>query len=87
VFLTEDSEVFAIDDTCTHRDGSLAEGWLEGCHVECPLHASRSDLRTGRVDAPPAKVGTRTYAVNIVGDDVCVTVSSVVPSLPPGVSV
>lgn len=53
VFHTEDGEVFAIDDTCSHQDASLADGWLEGCDVECPLHASRFNLRTGAVDAPP----------------------------------
>ena len=47
-----DGELFAIDDTCTHQDASLADGWLEGCEVECPLHASRFDLRTGGVRAP-----------------------------------
>jgi 3-phenylpropionate/trans-cinnamate dioxygenase ferredoxin subunit len=65
VFHTEDGEVFAIDDTCTHQDASLADGWLEGCEVECPLHASRFDLRTGAVDAPPAKVGVRTHPVTV----------------------
>ena len=54
---TDDGAVYAIDDTCTHQDASLADGWLEGCAVECPLHASRFDLRTGAVDAPPAKAG------------------------------
>ena len=55
VFHTDDGEVYAIDDTCTHQDASLADGWLEGCLVECPLHASSFDLRTGEVDQPPAK--------------------------------
>ena len=67
VFHTEDGEVFAIDDTCSHQDASLADGWLEGCEVECPLHASRFDLRTGAVDAPPAKRPVRTHAVVIDG--------------------
>ena len=40
VFHTEEGELFAIDDTCTHQDASLADGWVEGCEVECPLHAS-----------------------------------------------
>ena len=40
VFNTEDGELYAIDDTCTHQDASLADGWLEGCFVECPLHAA-----------------------------------------------
>ena len=67
---TEDGTVFAIDDTCTHQDASLADGWLEGCEVECPLHASRFDLRTGAVDAPPAKVAIRTHQVAIVDDQI-----------------
>jgi 3-phenylpropionate/trans-cinnamate dioxygenase ferredoxin component len=63
---TDDGTVYAIDDTCTHQDASLADGWLEGCAVECPLHASRFDLRTGAVDAPPAKLGVRTHKVSVV---------------------
>jgi 3-phenylpropionate/trans-cinnamate dioxygenase ferredoxin subunit len=63
---TDDGSVYAIDDTCTHQDASLADGWLEGCVVECPLHASRFDLRTGAVDAPPAKAGVGTHAVTII---------------------
>ena len=47
-----DGELFAIDDTCTHQDASLSEGWLEDCMIECPLHAASFDLRTGRHRAP-----------------------------------
>ncbi|MDQ4053167.1 MAG: bifunctional 3-phenylpropionate/cinnamic acid dioxygenase ferredoxin subunit [Actinomycetota bacterium] len=86
VFHTDDGELFAIDDTCTHQDASLADGWLEGCEVECPLHASRFDLRTGRVDAPPAKKPVRTHAVHVEGDTVYVTLSELEPNLPPGLS-
>ncbi len=84
VFHTDDGEVFAIDDTCTHQDASLADGWLEGAEVECPLHASRFDLRTGAVDEPPAKRGVRTHRVSIVDGDIYVTLSDAVPNLPPG---
>ena len=87
LFHTDDGEVFAIDDTCTHQDASLADGWLEGCAVECPLHASTFDLRTGAVDAPPARHGVRTHAVTVSEDgDVWVELSTEVPRLPPGVS-
>ena len=75
VFHTDDGELFAIDDTCTHQDASLADVWLEGCEVECPLHASRFDLRTGTVDAPPAKLPVRTHAV-VVTDGVIHVVAS-----------
>ena len=62
-----DGEYFAIDDTCTHQDASLADGWLDGCAIECPLHSSCFDLRTGRPSAPPAKVAVRTHQV-VVSD-------------------
>lgn len=63
VFCTDDGELFAVDDTCTHQDASLADGWLEGCRVECPLHASTFDLRTGVPSGPPAKRPVRTHRV------------------------
>ena len=85
VFHTDDGDIYAIDDTCTHQDASLADGWLEGCEVECPLHASRFDLRTGAVDAPPAKKPVRTHEVSVDGGDVYITLSDAAPNLPPGV--
>ena len=86
IFHTEDGQVFAIDDTCTHQDASLADGWLEGCEVECPLHASRFDLRTGQVDAPPAKNPVRTHRVEVTDGMVHIALSDEPPNLPPGVS-
>jgi 3-phenylpropionate/trans-cinnamate dioxygenase ferredoxin component len=64
-----DGELFAIDDTCTHQDASLADGWVEGCAVECPLHAACFDLRTGMPSGPPAKLPVRTHEV-VVEDGV-----------------
>jgi 3-phenylpropionate/trans-cinnamate dioxygenase ferredoxin component len=81
-----DGELFAIDDTCTHQDASLSEGWLEGCLIECPLHASCFDLRTGEVDQPPAKRPVRTHRVEVVDGVIFVELSSVAPNLPPGVT-
>jgi 3-phenylpropionate/trans-cinnamate dioxygenase ferredoxin subunit len=86
VFHTVDGEVFAVDDTCTHQDASLADGWIEGCEVECPLHASRFDLRTGQVDAPPAKRRIRTHRVQVDEGHIYVELSTLAPNLPPGVS-
>src|SRR4051812_40316889 len=68
VFHTEDG-FFAIDDTCSHQDASLADGWIEGCFVECPLHAALFDLRTGIPACLPAKEPVRTYSV-VVDDGV-----------------
>jgi 3-phenylpropionate/trans-cinnamate dioxygenase ferredoxin component len=61
-----DGKLYAIDDTCTHQDASLADGWLEGCVVECPLHGSCFDLRTGQVSGPPAKRPVRTHRVVVL---------------------
>ena len=85
IFRTEDDEVFAIDDTCTHQDASLADGWLEGCEVECPLHASKFNLKTGNADAPPAKRPVRTHQVTVDEETVFITLSDEAPNLPPGV--
>lgn len=60
-----DGELYAIDDTCTHQDASLADGWLEGCFIECPLHASTFDLRTGAATGPPARRPVRTHRVSV----------------------
>jgi 3-phenylpropionate/trans-cinnamate dioxygenase ferredoxin subunit len=61
-----DGEFHAVDDTCTHQDTSLSEGWLEGCEIECPLHTSRFDLRTGQPNSPPATRALRTHQVQVI---------------------
>ncbi|MGW0573491.1 bifunctional 3-phenylpropionate/cinnamic acid dioxygenase ferredoxin subunit [Streptomyces tauricus] len=60
-----DGELYAIDDTCTHQDASLSEGWLEGCLIECPLHAASFDLRTGAPTCLPAHRAVRTHRVTV----------------------
>ncbi|MCX3290400.1 non-heme iron oxygenase ferredoxin subunit [Streptomyces europaeiscabiei] len=49
-----DDSVYALDDTCTHEDASLADGWVEGGFVECPLHSSKFCLKNGEVQGLPA---------------------------------
>ena len=63
-------QFFAIDDTCTHRGGSLSAGAIDGDQVVCPLHSACFNLRTGEVVSPPAAEEVATYQVCIVGDDV-----------------
>jgi 3-phenylpropionate/trans-cinnamate dioxygenase ferredoxin component len=78
VVRTEDGEVHAIGDTCTHADVSLAEGEVEDCSIECWLHGSRFDLRTGRPTALPAIRPVPVYPVTVEGDDVFVDVTTTV---------
>ncbi|MGB7817391.1 MAG: non-heme iron oxygenase ferredoxin subunit [Ornithinibacter sp.] len=72
---TDAGEVHCVDDTCTHANVSLAEGELDDCTLECWLHGSRFDLRTGEPSGPPAIVPIAVHTVRIEGDDVLVALS------------
>ena len=63
-------EVFAISDVCSHADVSLSEGDVEDGTVECWLHGSRFELRTGKPCGLPATKPVATYQVVVEGDDV-----------------
>ena len=52
----EDGEFYAIHDECSHAAVPLSEGEVEGCTLECWLHGSRFDLRTGEPTGLPATV-------------------------------
>lgn len=58
-------ELFAVSDTCTHDEASLAEGEVFGCVVECPLHGARFDLRTGRALSLPAVYPVASFPVRV----------------------
>lgn len=67
-----DGEFFAIQDTCTHGNWSLADGYLDGDIVECALHMAQFCVRTGKVCAPPATVPAKVFPVRVDGDEVFV---------------
>jgi len=67
--------IHAIDDTCSHANVSLSEGDVEDGAIECWLHGSRFDLRTGEPTSPPAITPIAVYPVNINGGDVFVSVT------------
>jgi 3-phenylpropionate/trans-cinnamate dioxygenase ferredoxin subunit len=68
------AEFYAIDNLCTHDNGPLGEGKLDGSLVECPRHGARFDVKTGAVRALPAVRPVRTYPVQVQGDEVAVDV-------------
>jgi naphthalene 1,2-dioxygenase system ferredoxin subunit len=65
-----DGNVFATDNICTHAYARLSDGWLDGDLIECPLHAARFEVRTGKVLDPPATEDLKTYPVRIVDDEI-----------------
>lgn len=60
--------IFAIGNRCSHADVELSEGEVEGCSLECWLHGSQFDLRTGKPLSPPAIQPVPTFTVVIEGD-------------------
>ena len=67
-----EGEVFALHDVCSHEEVPLSEGEVYDHTVECWLHGSCFDLRTGKPTGPPATKPVATYPVKIDGDDVLV---------------
>jgi nitrite reductase/ring-hydroxylating ferredoxin subunit len=65
-----DGQFYVTDDRCTHGPGSLSEGYLDGCVIECDFHNGAFDIRTGEVVAPPCMVPLKTYEVVIENSDV-----------------
>jgi 3-phenylpropionate/trans-cinnamate dioxygenase ferredoxin subunit len=70
-----EGEVFAIHDVCSHANVSLSEGEVEDCQIECWLHGSSFDLRTGKPSGLPATRPVPVYPVKIEGDDVLVSLN------------
>src|SRR5260370_39669125 len=58
-------KIFATHDTCTHGQASLADGFIEGEEIECPLHQGKFHIATGKAAAAPCTEDTRTYAAKI----------------------
>jgi 3-phenylpropionate/trans-cinnamate dioxygenase ferredoxin subunit len=82
-------EVFAVEDMCSHAAVALSEGEVTDCTVECWLHGSRFDLRTGKPTGLPATEPVATFAVEVrstpdgtsdVYVDITETLNGVTPS-------
>ena len=70
---TDDDSFYAVYDECSHASVALSEGEIEGCTLECWLHGSRFDLRTGEPTGLPAIEPVPTYPVEIRDGAVYVT--------------
>lgn len=59
-------QIYAIADVCSHDEGPLGDGDLEGLEVVCPRHGARFDVRTGKVTSLPAAIDIPAYPVRVV---------------------
>jgi 3-phenylpropionate/trans-cinnamate dioxygenase ferredoxin subunit len=71
----DDDTVYAIRDLCSHASIALSEGELDGCTLECWLHGSRFDLRTGAPSGLPATEPVATFPVEIRDGDIYVSLT------------
>jgi 3-phenylpropionate/trans-cinnamate dioxygenase ferredoxin component len=85
----DDCGVYAIEDRCSHADVALSEGEVADCTIECWLHGSAFDLRTGAALTLPATEPVAVYHLELAGEgdaarvlvDVHRTADSVIDSL------
>ncbi len=70
-FTRLDGHIVAFGDVCTHDDGPLAEGTIEGDDVVCPRHGAHFNLHTGKPTLP-APYPIPIYETTIEGDNVLV---------------
>jgi 3-phenylpropionate/trans-cinnamate dioxygenase ferredoxin component len=73
----EDDNFYAVHDECSHAAVALSEGEIDGCTLECWLHGSRFDLRTGEPTGLPATEPVPVYPVEIRDGEVYL---SLIPS-------
>ncbi|MBI3396452.1 MAG: non-heme iron oxygenase ferredoxin subunit [Spirochaetia bacterium] len=69
------TEILAFQDVCTHDDGTLSGGCIEGDIVECPRHGAKFNIRSGEVLQMPATENIETFPVRTNGPDVEVDLS------------
>jgi len=62
-------QFYAIPDMCTHDNGPLVEGKLDGEWIVCPRHGARFNIKTGQ-HTMPAFSPVPLYEVKIEGDDI-----------------
>ncbi len=71
-----EGEFYATDAICTHENVGLADGFVVGDIIECPLHGGKFEIKTGKPANPPVTVGIETYPVKIEGDTVLIGLKS-----------
>ncbi|GII87567.1 (2Fe-2S)-binding protein [Sphaerisporangium siamense] len=72
----KDGEVFALHDVCSHAEVRLSEGEVYDDTLECWLHGSCFDIRSGKPTGPPATRPVPVYRVKVEGDDVLVALGA-----------
>ena len=75
ILFRDGDDYYCIDDVCTHDGGTLSDGPVHGCEIECPRHGARFNMKTGEALCMPAYQNTATHEVKIDGDDILVKIN------------
>lgn len=70
VVLKQLGNYYAIADVCSHDEGPVGEGLIEGFEIICPRHGARFDIRTGKALALPAFVDIPAYPVRVIDEQI-----------------
>ena len=76
-------ELYALQDLCSHAAVALSEGEVADCQIECWLHGSRFDLRSGKPTGLPATEPVATFPVELRGDDIYVDITTTLNGVTP----
>ena len=74
--INSEGKIYAIQEHCTHEQGPLHEGNIEGSEIVCPWHDARFDIRTGKknLETDGAKSDLKTYEVKVEGNEILVKI-------------
>lgn len=75
LYRTADDRFYATDGLCTHEEAELADGFVMGTIIECPMHNGRFDFTTGEAKGAPACVNLATYPVKVEGGRILLKLS------------
>jgi 3-phenylpropionate/trans-cinnamate dioxygenase ferredoxin subunit len=78
LYRTADDRFYATDGHCTHEDVELADGFVSGTIIECPMHNGRFDFTTGEAKGAPACVNLKTYPVRVEAGRILLKINSAV---------
>ena len=83
VVARDGDEVFALQNECSHAAVALSEGEVADCQIECWLHGSMFDLRTGKPTNLPATEPVATFPVDVRGTEVYVDTETTLNGVTP----
>jgi nitrite reductase/ring-hydroxylating ferredoxin subunit len=65
---------YATSNICTHQFAFLTDGYVEGEHVDCPMHQGRFHIPTGAPEDGPVSEPLRTYSLRVEDDEVLIEI-------------